>query len=471
MTQFHGISEQELTHFHNSYDTNPVCRAMTNALYKTAVNDAAFRPQGMRDVQFTFSIDIPTMKVTNQKASGRCWIFAALNTLREQVAKKCGLEQFELSQNYVAFWDKFEKANYFLESIISLADRPSDDRLLTFIEETGIADGGQWDMFVNLVKKYGVIPKSAMEETFQSSNTRQMNRLVDTKLRQTAAKIRAAYMENESSGAAADASEKAGSITPAPMTAETEAKIRAIKDEALDELYRIFCMCFGEPPKTFDFEYRDKDKNYHIDRNLTPKAFYEKYIGWDLENDFVSLVNSPTADKPFYQTLTIDYLGNVAEGRPVHYLNIPMEELKELIIRQLQDGEIVWFGSDVGHFGERELGIWATGCFDYDGTFGMPFGMTKEERLNNRESAMSHAMCVTGVSLDESGAPLKWKIENSWSDERGKKGYFIMDDDWFNQFVYQAVVHKKYLTERQKEALGTEPLHFFPWDPMGTLAE
>ena len=465
MTNFKGISENELSAFQASYGSDPLCRAVTNALYKTAVNDISFRPSARKDVQFTFSVDIPTMKVTNQKASGRCWIFAALNTLREQVAKNCNIEQFELSQNYMAFWDKFEKANFFLESVIALADRPSDDRLLSFIEETGIADGGQWDMFVNLVKKYGVIPKAAMEETFQSSNTRQMNRLVNTKLRQTAARLRAAYLENETVTAHASAGE------PAPMSAETEKKLREIKEKALDELYRIFAMCFGEPPKTFDFEYRDKDKNYHIDRNLTAKAFYDKYVGWDLENDFVSVVNSPTEDKPFYQTITIDYLGNVADGRPVEYLNLPMEELKALIIAQLRDGEIVWFGSDVGHSGERDMGIWSRGCFDFDGTFGMSFGMTKEERLGNRESAMSHAMCVTGVSLDENGCPVKWKIENSWSDEHGDKGYYIMDDEWFDNFVYQAVVRRKYLSEAQKEALGTEPLHFFPWDPMGTLAE
>ena len=445
MTEFKGVSEEEKNKYIESYAADPVCRAMTAALYKTAVSDLAFRPQGRQGMQFAFSVDVPAMKVTNQKASGRCWIFAALNTLREIVGKRCSIEQFELSQNYMAFWDKFEKANYFLESIISLADRPSDDRLLSFIEATGIADGGQWDMFVNLVEKYGVMPKAAMEETFQSSNTRQMNALLNTKLRQTAARLRAAAGQGGE-------------------------KLYAIRSDAMDEVYRILCMCFGEPPKTFDFEYVDKDRKYHIDRGLTAKGFYEKYVQTDLRKEFVSVVNSPTEDKPFYRMFTIDYLGNVAEGHPVEYLNIPMEELKELIIAQLKDGEIVWFGSDVGHSGERELGIWSTDCFDYDGIFGMSFSMTKEERLNNRESAMSHAMCVTGVSLDEAGRPLKWKIENSWSDAHGEKGYYIMDDGWFDNFVYQAVVRRKYLNKKQQEGLKTDPLHFYPWDPMGTLA-
>ena len=174
-------------------------------------------------------------------------------------------------------------------------------------------------------------------------------------------------------------------------------------------------------------------------------------------------INAPTEDKPFYQTLTIDYLGNVADGRPVEYLNIPMEELKALIIAQLQDGEIVWFGSDVGHSGERDMGIWSRGCFDFDGTFGMSFGMTKEERLGNRESAMSHAMCVTGVSLDENGCPVKWKIENSWSDEHGDKGYYIMDDEWFDNFVYQAVVRRKYKRSVRSRCTSSRGLR---WEPL-----
>ena len=438
-----GISENDTRKYHEAYAGDPLCRAMTNALYKTAVNDAAFRPDARITAQFAFEIDIPTMKAANQKASGRCWLFAALNCLREMVGKKCGIEQLELSQNYIAFWDKYEKANYFLESVIALADRPSDDRLLSYIEETGIADGGQWDMFVNLIDKYGVIPKAAMEETYQSSNTRWMNRLINTKLRQAAARIR---------------------------TADTEEARYAVRDASLGEIYRLLAMCFGEPPKTFDFEYRDKDKEYHIDRGLTAKQFYETYVGIDMKKEYVSLTNSPTEDKPYYRMFTIDFLGNVAEGRPVQYLNIPMEELKELIIRQLRDGEIVWFGSDVGHSGERELGIWSTECFDYEGTFGMSFDMTKAERLNNRESAMSHAMCVTGVSFDGEGKPVKWKIQNSWGDEHGEKGYYIMSDGWFDRFVYQAVVHRKYLDAHQAAGLSTEPLHFYPWDPMGTLA-
>lgn len=445
MNVFQGISANDTEVFRKSYEDSALCHAMTNALYKNSVKDVSFNSTALRDTQFQFSIDLPTLEVTDQMHSGRCWIFSALNVLREQVAKKCKLEKFELSQNYVAFWDKFEKANYFLESAIDLADRPTDDRMLSFILSSGIADGGQWDMLVNVVEKYGVVPKAVMEETYQSSNTADMNHLLNTKLRQYAAKLRAAAKDGKDP--------------------------QAMKKEMLAELYRFLCMCFGEPPKQFDFEYVDKDKKYHMVRGLTPKEFFREYVGLDLRNDYVSIINSPTEDKPFYRTYTVDYLGNVADGSPVHYLNLPMDEMKELIVSQLKDGELVWFGSDVGHRNEREKGLWHTEAFDFEGTFGMDFSMTKAERLDYRESAMNHAMVITGVNLDENEKPTKWKIENSWSDKHGDKGYYQMGAAWFDTFVYQAVINKKYLSAQQLKALDTTPQHLNPWDPMGTLAD
>ncbi|MCI1721985.1 MAG: C1 family peptidase [Lachnospiraceae bacterium] len=445
MSQFRKITQTETEEFRKAYEADALSHAMTNALYKTDIKELAYRPKVLADSQFTFSTELETLPVTNQKKSGRCWIFAALNLLREKAAKTCGLDSFELSQNYMAFWDKFEKVNYFLESMIALADRPTDDRLVSYLLTTGIADGGQWDMFVNLAEKYGVIPKAAMEETYQSSNTAGMNKLLDTKLRQYASALR--------------------------KVKTAGGDVQAAKKKMLEETFRFLCMCFGEPPKTFDFEYTDRKKKYHIDRNLTPQQFYSKYIGGDLKDDYVSIINSPTEDKPFYSSCTIDYLGNVSEGVPVHYLNLPMEEMISLIVRQLQAGEPVWFGSDVGHSGEREMGIWSTEFADYDGTFGMDFSMTKEERLNFRESAMSHAMVITGVNLDEDGKPNRWKIENSWSDEHGKKGYYLMSAEWFREYVYQAAISRKFLSALQKKALASKPVHFCPWDPMGTLAD
>ena len=439
-----NVSLSLIEKFRDQTENSAFDRAMTNALTKHNVKDVAFTNRGLEEAQFAFSVNVPTMEVTNQKQSGRCWIFAALNLFREEIAEKCNIEKFELSQNYIAFWDKFEKINFFYESMIELADRPLTDRLVIYLLDSGIGDGGQWNMLVNLVEKYGLVPKAAMQETFQSSHTRDMNRLINTLLRKGALDLRKAYSEGSD--------------------------VMQVKEKYLLDAYRLLTMCFGVPPKSFDFEYTDKDDAYHIDRDLTPIEFAGKYTSLNLRSDYVGIINSPTEDKPFYQQITIDYLGNVAGAPPVTYLNLPMEEIKDLIVRLLQDGKPVWFGSDVGSMGERSMGIWSDKIYDFDGTLGIDFSMTKEERLNIRESAMNHAMVITGVNLDENGVPNRWKIENSWSDQNGEKGYYVMNAGWFDKFVYQAVIEKSYLDEKQLEALQTEPMHFMPWDPMGTLA-
>ena len=419
-----NVSLSLIEKFRDQTENSAFDRAMMNALTKHNVKDVAFTNRGLEEAQFAFSVNVPTMEVTNQKQSGRCWIFAALNLFREEIAEKCNIEKFELSQNYIAFWDKFEKINFFYESMIELADRPLTDRLVIYLLDSGIGDGGQWNMLVNLVEKYGLVPKAAMQETFQSSHTRDMNRLINTLLRKGALDLRKAYSEGSD--------------------------VMQVKEKYLLDAYRLLTMCFGVPPKSFDFEYTDKDDAYHIDRGLTPIEFAGKYTSLNLRSDYVGIINSPTEDKPFYQQITIDYLGNVAGAPPVTYLNLPMEEIKDLIVRQLQDGKPVWFGSDVGSMGERSMGIWSDKIYDFDGTLGIDFSMTKED--------------------DENGVPNRWKIENSWSDQNGEKGYYVMNAGWFDKFVYQAVIEKSYLDEKQLEALQTEPMHFMPWDPMGTLA-
>lgn len=442
MMQAKPITRQLLEECARDYEESPWLRTLGCAVSKTELADAAFDGNEARKLPMTFSIDLCDSKVTWQKASGRCWIFAALNVLREAVRKKCGLKEFELSQNYIAFWDKFEKINYFLESIIDTAHLPVGDRTLDWILQ-GISDGGQWDMIVSLIKKYGVVPKYAMPETAQSSSTRVMTRMLNMKLREYAVELRKLAAEGKD---------------PQPR-----------KEEMLKEMYRALCICFGKPADTFDFEYRDKDKQFHSDRNLTPHTFYEKYVEVDLE-DYVSVIHAPTKDKPYGKTYTVRYLGNVAEGH-VRHLNVPLDTLKGLIIRQLKDGELVWFGSDCSKFGDRKLGIWDPDSFRYGEVLGgLTFGLTKEESLDYRDSAMNHAMVIVGVNLDENGLPNRWKIENSWGEEAGQKGYFVMSDKWFDAYTYQAVVRKKYLSGELLAALSEEPAELEPWDPMGSLA-
>ncbi|MDF2632253.1 MAG: aminopeptidase [Caproiciproducens sp.] len=441
------ISLEMRNKFEQSYQSSKLLKAMTNALAKNSVDTIAFVPSSAKNTQFKFSIDIPTMEVTNQKKSGRCWIFSGLNVLREIIGKKYNIEKFEFSQNYIAFWDKFEKINYFLESVIDLSDQPVDDRTLTYVLMTGIQDGGQWDMLVSLIKKYGLVPKDAMDETYQSSNTSAMNGLIDTKLKQYASVLQRQFAAGKS-----------------------REELDAEKQKMLNEMYSLLCACFGVPPTAFDFEYVDREKNYVNKRNLTPNQFYKEYLG-DILDDYVSITNAPTKDKPFNRTYTVDYLGNVLGGSDIQYLNLELSTFKKLILSQLTDRQVVWFGSDVGKFGDREAGIWDDKAYDYEAAFDMNFDLTKEEGLDYRQSAMNHAMVITGVNLDEDGNPTKWKIENSWSDEKGCKGYYVMSDSWFDKYVYQAVVNKKYLDKALLELFKLEPIHLSPWDPMGSLAD
>ena len=439
------IRSEMLEKWSRDYQASPERRLATLALSKTDARDAAYAIGPSYAMAQNFSINIETMEVTNQKHSGRCWLFAATNVMRERIAKELDLEFFELSQSYLAFWDKFERANYFLESIIDTADRPTDDRTVQFILTTGVHDGGQWEMCANIVRKYGLVPKDVYGETHQSSNTSSMNYMLNRSLKSCAVKLRAMI----AGGAEAE-------------------EVQAAKAEMLDKIYGFLASCYTEPPKQFDFEYVDKDKNYHVERGLTPVQFAEKYVG-DLLRKTVSIINAPTEDKPYGKTYTIRYLGNVAGGRPVVHLNLEMDDFKAAIIRQLEAGKVVWFGSDVGHFGERQKGIWDDKSYDMALLTGMDMEISKADGLNYWFSAMDHAMVITGVNLVD-GKPTRWKIENSWGDENGKKGYYVCSDSWFNAYVYQAAVEEEYLG-KQAELAKQEPVELDPWDPMGTLAD
>ncbi len=440
------ITPEQLTAWSGDFHACGERQVAAMALSRTDLNTVAYVPQAAFAMRQKFSLEIPTLDVANQQASGRCWLFAATNVLRERIAKQLNLERFELSQSYLAFWDKFERANYFLESILATRDLPTDDRRVAFILTTGVHDGGQWDMFVNIVEKYGLMPKDAYDETWQSCHTGGMNHVLNRNLKACAAKLRAM------AGRGAD-----------------EAALQAEKEKMLGKLYAFLCSCYTEPPKTFDFEYVDKDKEYHVERGLDPIAFRDKYVG-GLLGDMVSVINAPTRDKPFHKTFTVELLGNVVGGKEVKYLNLPMEEMKQVIIRQLEAGKVVWFGSDVGKFGEREKGVWDDQSFNLELLTGLDLALTKEDSLDYWFSAMNHAMVITGVNLDENGRPNRWKIENSWGDKNGEKGYYVCSDTWFDQLVFQAAVEKEYLGEAAS-LLSQEPIVLAPWDPMGTLAD
>lgn len=441
-----AISKEMVDRFTTDFRNAATHKVMMNAIKKNGINAIAMNQDSPVNMQYTFSHEIKTGKITNQKQSGRCWMFAGLNTLRQRVIENCNLETFELSQNYQMFWDKFEKANYFFESILETLDEKTDSRLISWLLMAPVNDGGQWDMFVNLVDKYGVVPKHVMPETHESSRTMVMNRLITVKLREGAARLRAEYHDNQAS-------------------IET---LRLQKDKMLNEIYRILCQSLGEPPTEFDFEYRDKDKEFHRDTNLTPREFYEKYVNVNLD-DYVSLINAPTADKPFGRTFTVKYLGNVKGGKDVLYLNLEIDEFRDIALKQLLENEPVWFGCDVGKFMERDTGIMDTDLYDYESALNIQLGLTKAERLEYGDSQMTHAMVFTGVNLVDD-KPTRWKVENSWGEDPGEKGFFIMSNAWFDEYMYQIVVNKKYLPESLRMALEQKPIELEPWDPMGSLA-
>ncbi|GGL49204.1 aminopeptidase C [Sporolactobacillus putidus] len=440
------ISASMVTKYSDKIQTKPKNKIVKDAIMKNGINAATLNNDSLVSMNPVFSEEIETGKVTDQKMSGRCWMFAALNTFRHKLNDMFNLKDFELSQNYTLFWDKFEKSNYFLESVIETADEPLDGRLVSWLMATPQQDGGQWDMLVAIIEKYGVVPKQVMPETFQSSRTRELNGLLNAKLREDAGVLRKMHEKGKS-----------------------KADLEEVKDEMLGDIYRILAFSLGEPPKTFDFEYRDEDKKeFHRETGITPKEFFKKYVGLNLD-DYVSIINAPTADKPFKKTYTVQFLGTVAGGRKIKYLNVDIDTLKNLAISQIKDKETVWFGCDVVLYSDSKLGIMDKDLYDYDTAFSTEFKLSKAERLDYKESCLTHAMVLSGVNLVD-GKPNRWKVENSWGEKVGNKGYFVMSDKWMDEFTYQVVVNKKYLSDELKEAYEQEPVELKPWDPMGALA-
>ena len=439
-----SLDAKVIESYNLDYQKDPKNAIVRHALSRHAIPNVVFDSASLTHVVPKFSLELKTLPVADQKMSGRCWIFAGLNVLREIVAARCHTKNFELSQNYVSLYDKIEKSNFALETILKLGNRDHDDRELAFVLKEPVSDGGQWDMFVNLVKKYGVMPKDAFPETYQSEGTRESNQIVNCWIRAFAAEVH-----------------------PLLVKGDVEAA-RKLKNQTMERIYHFFLNCFGVPPKTFDFEYLN-EKKYCVERNLTPQAFFEEYIGDDID-EYQSIINAPTSEKPFHRNYTIDYLGNVVEGKPINHLNLPMDRIKEIIIDQLSDGKAVWFGSDVSFYRDRNSFAWSDKTFDYATPFGADITFEKGQMLDYWCSAMNHAMVITGVNL-VNGVPDKWKIENSWGSANGVSGYYVMSAGFFDHFVYQAVVMKKYLTKQEREEAAVSPIHLHPWDPMGTLAD
>lgn len=442
-----SISSRNLAVFEKAFLKDKAHLVAMNAVTRNNVMDAARNPYCDTVNLPGFSVEIEAGKVCDQQHSGRCWMFASLNLMRLEIMKQFNLENMELSQAYPFFYDKLERANHFLENIIETRAEETDSRVVQFLLSDPIGDGGQWDMFRCLVDKYGVVPQDVMPDTAACRDSHEMNDMLCKKLREYACVLRRMHA-------------KGRKLTD----------MRKAKEEMMETIYRILTICLGTPPKVFTWEVRNKDKKFKRIADITPQDFFKKYVGWNLD-DYVTVINAPTADKEYGKTYTVKHLGNVRGGKyPVKYLNLPIEQLKKLAIAQLKDGQAVWFGADVGQFSDRKGGFLALDAYRFDLLFDTDFPMTKAERLDHHESMMTHAMAITGVNLDSKGQPVQWKVENSWGKERGKDGYYLMSDAWFEEYVYQILLNRKYFNKTQMKQFEAEPEVLKPWDPFGALA-
>jgi bleomycin hydrolase len=440
-----ALTPQRLQGLTEGFETQPAYRLAQNAVTQTEIDDVALNRSVVTTIDHTFSHLLDDWSVTNQKKSGRCWLFAGLNFLRVGAMKEMNLKDFEFSQNHTHFYDKLERANYFLEAIIETANEPLDNRTVAFLLDRPLDDGGQWNMFVNVINKHGLVPKAFMPETESSSNTRKMNALLLAKLREGARTLR----DLRTGGA--------------PMEAA-----RAAKDEILAVVHRILCIHLGTPPLRFSWQWNDKDKGFHRDGDITPQEFAAKYVRLPLD-EYVCLVNDPRAGSPYGRTFTVQYLGNVVGGEIVKYLNVEMGLMKQIAMRAIMDGEPVWFGCDVGKMMRRDKGLWDANLFDYAGVYDTTFDLAKAERLQYHQTLMTHAMLFTGVDVVD-GTPRRWRVENSWGDEIGRKGFFVMNDSWFDEHMFEIAARRSALPAELQEAVDLEPIELPPWDPMGSLA-
>tara|TARA_Y100001001_G_scaffold31622_1_gene26288 strand:+ start:506 stop:1831 length:1326 start_codon:yes stop_codon:yes gene_type:complete len=437
------ITRKQVAELRKGFDAESSNKVAQNAVTNVKLPDLTLNRDLVQDIDDSFSTKLDDWKVTAQMRSGRCWLFATLNLLRVGAMKKMKLKNFEFSQAHIHFWDKFERANHLLEAIIETSDRPVDDRTIHFLLSDPIGDGGQWNMAMNLIRKYGLVPKSAYPESDSSSATRWMNAELKNILRSSACEIRAIV-------------DGGGSIDEA----------RAHKEKRIADIWNMLCIHLGTPPKTFNWQWRDKDGEFHRNGRMTPQQFASEFVDIDWE-DYVCIVNDPRNE--YYQTYTIDFLQNVAGGPPVVYLNVPSKEMKAITQKLLEDGIPVWMGCDVGKEMDRKRGLWDADLFDVEGLYGVEYGMDKADRLRHNQTMMTHAMLFTGVDV-VNGRPRRWRVENSWGTDTGQKGYYTMNDSWYDQYMFEIAAPTSYLNEKMQAGLEAEPVVLPAWDPMGSLA-
>ncbi|MBN2746485.1 MAG: C1 family peptidase [Bacteroidales bacterium] len=433
------ISTEMLNAFRKDFKESPKSAALQNAISSNSLNALTINRNSLADVDVFFSHQVKTAGITDQKSSGRCWMFTGFNVLRPVAAANMNSKEIKFSHSYLFFYDQLEKANLFLEGIINTLDKPLDDKRVEWLLKNPIGDGGQWTGVVDLVTKYGVVPEDVMPESYHSENTSAMSRILATNLRANATKLRQMHADG-----------KALKI------------IQEHKTSMVNEVYRILALSLGEPPISFQWRFEDKEGNISPLETYTPKSFYEKWIHVNL-SDYVMFMNDPS--RPYYKLYEIDYDRHTVDGGNWKYINLPTKEIKKFAVESIKSNEAMYFSCDVGKQLDMSRGYLDTSNFAYQQLFDVNLSMNKAERIQTFSSGSSHGMALVAVDVDENGNPVKWLLENSWG-MKGHKGHLIMTDEWFDEYMFRLVVHKKYITKEVLDILKTEAIMLPPWDPM-----
>ncbi len=430
-----GVSADMLKQIQGTYKHTAADKAIHNAMAGTSLGVLARNQESLANFDANFSDKVVSVGITNQKQSGRCWLFTGLNVLRAQMIAKYGLKEMEFSQNYNFFYDQLEKSNLFLQGIIDTREKPMDDKMVEWLFKNPIGDGGQFTGVSDLILKYGLVPASVMPETYSSEHTDELNRLLGLKLREFGLQLR------ETAAKGADAK-----------------TLQQQKTDMLGTVYSMLALALGEPVKNFTYTVNGVTKEY------TPLSFYQEFLGNDLDGNYVMVMNDPSRD--YYQCYEIDYDRHVYDGKNWKYVNLPIEDIKQMAIASIKDSTMLYFSCDVGKFMDRQRGVLDVNNFDYNSLMGTTFGMDKKQRIQTFASGSSHAMTLMAVDLDKAGKPKKWMVENSWGKDSGYQGHMIMTDEWFNEYMFRLVVEKKYVPSKVLDILKKEPVRLPAWDPM-----
>ena len=439
MTEEHDLTSKMVEKLKKEFHSRKDAEIIARAIQKNGIKAASEDPTASERLHRAFSYEIKTGKPTNQRHSGRCWSFAALNTFRHKFATKYKFHDFELSQNYLFFWDRIERANMFFQKIIATADKPLHDRTVDFYLSFALNDGGQWANAASIIEKYGVVPEYVMPDTHNTKDTSDVAEVFDSLMRKDAIELRAMVQTNASA-----------------------TELQEAQERMMGDVYKIAAYSFGEPPAKFDLEYRDDDKKFHQVLGLTPLKFYHEYFDTNL-SDYVVVTNAP--DHEMDRSYLMPAQDSVVDGLPIKFVNVPFAELQEGAIKQLQAGETVWVGNDVLQQMDRKRGLMDAKLYHREELLDVDFVMDKKHRLETKQAVVSHAMTLTGFDM-VNDQPTRWKIENSWGKDNGDNGYFVMTQDWFEEYTYEAVINKKYLSDRVKKVAESEPVTLPAWDSL-----